>query len=93
MLTFRRNTIKNSPQQTVLRATSNRSSSPMTSTAAAAPKKATSKPRPVTAEERRQMIEKEAYFIAERRGFQGGNPIQDWLEAEMKIDRHLNTMH
>ena len=33
------------------------------------------------------MIAEAAYFRAERRGFQGGCPIQDWLEAEREIDR------
>ena len=33
------------------------------------------------------MIAEAAYFRAERRGFQGGCPIQDWLEAECEIDR------
>ena len=30
---------------------------------------------------------KEAYYRAERRGFTGGDPVQDWLEAEVEIDR------
>jgi hypothetical protein len=35
------------------------------------------------------MIAEAAYFLAERRGFQGGDPLQDWLEAEAAIDRIL----
>jgi hypothetical protein len=30
-----------------------------------------------------------AYFIAERRGFQGGDETSDWLAAEAEIDRLL----
>jgi len=44
---------------------------------------------PVTAEERQRMIAEAAYFRAERRGFVGGDPVQDWLEAEAEIDRML----
>jgi len=43
----------------------------------------------VTGEERRRMIECVAYFRAESRGFMGGNPMQDWLEAEVEVDREL----
>jgi DUF2934 family protein len=40
----------------------------------------------MTPEDRHHMIAEAAYFRAERRGFQGGCPIQDWLEAEREID-------
>ena len=43
----------------------------------------------VTAEEREHMIAEAAYYLAERRDFQGGDPIQDWLEAEAEIDHRL----
>ena len=42
-----------------------------------------------TPEERHRLIEKAAYLRAEQRGFQGGNPEQDWLEAEAEIDADL----
>lgn len=38
------------------------------------------------ADERQRMIEVAAYYRAERRGFDGGDPMQDWLEAEAEID-------
>ncbi|HFD79760.1 MAG TPA: DUF2934 domain-containing protein [Gammaproteobacteria bacterium] len=38
---------------------------------------------------RRRLIEETAYLIAERRGFQGGDPEQDWLEAEREVDHML----
>jgi uncharacterized protein YfcZ (UPF0381/DUF406 family) len=33
------------------------------------------------------MIAEAAYFRAERRGFQGGDPLDDWLQAEAEVDR------
>lgn len=33
------------------------------------------------------MIAEAAYFRAERRGFQGGCPMKDWLEAEHEINQ------
>ena len=43
----------------------------------------------VTAEERHGMVCNAAYYIAERRGFAGGDPFQDWVEAEKEVDRLL----
>jgi rubrerythrin len=45
----------------------------------------------VSAEERHRMIAEAAYFRAERRGFQGGNSVQDWLAAEGEIDKLLEA--
>jgi hypothetical protein len=42
-------------------------------------------------ERRHQMICDEAYYRAERRGFMGGDPLQDWLEAEAEVDSRLNA--
>ena len=41
----------------------------------------------LTPEQRYQMIAEAAYFHAERRGFVGGDSMQDWLDAEAEIDR------
>ena len=30
-----------------------------------------------------------AYYIAERRGFAPGNPLEDWVQAEAELDRLL----
>lgn len=46
-------------------------------------------PSTVPAEQRRNYIEMAAYYIAERRGFAPGNPLQDWVQAEAEIDRLL----
>lgn len=62
---------------------------------AAAPKKAAKAPRTiggVTPEQRYRMICDAAYFRAERRGFVGGNAVQDWLDAESEIDELLREM-
>lgn len=42
-----------------------------------------------TAEQRLRMIAEAAYYLAERRGFQGGDPTEDWLQAEAEIDHRL----
>lgn len=41
-------------------------------------------------EQRKQMIEEAAYYRAESRGFHGGDPLQDWLEAEAEIERMMS---
>ncbi len=44
---------------------------------------------PVNTAERCRLIAEAAYLRAERRGFSGGDPQQDWLEAEAEVDRML----
>jgi len=36
--------------------------------------------------ERAALVAREAYFMAERRGFSIGNDLADWLEAERIVD-------
>ena len=43
----------------------------------------------VTTEERHQLIAVAAYYRAERRGFGPGAELQDWLEAEVEVDKEL----
>jgi hypothetical protein len=43
----------------------------------------------VTADERLRCIEVAAYYIAEKRGFAGGDPAQDWAMAEQQVDSLL----
>lgn len=45
----------------------------------------------VTPEQRYHMVAEAAYFIAERRSFNGGDPAQDWLEAEAEVERILQS--
>ena len=42
----------------------------------------------ISTEQRNQMIETAAYFIAESQGF-CSNPVDDWLTAESLIDNQL----
>lgn len=46
---------------------------------------------PVSAESRRWMISEAAYYLAEQRGFEGGDEdrLLDWLQAETEIDARL----
>jgi hypothetical protein len=46
-------------------------------------------PARVDAEQRERMIAEAAYYKAEQRGFQGGDPRRDWLEAEAEVDAVL----
>jgi hypothetical protein len=40
-------------------------------------------------EKRDVMIRLAAYTFYERRGFVSGHELEDWLQAEMEVDRHL----
>jgi hypothetical protein len=51
--------------------------------------KPTTRKKPVDVEQRRYYVEVAAYYIAERRGFMGGHEAEDWIAAEMEIDRML----
>lgn len=42
-----------------------------------------------TEEDRRAMIAKAAYLRAERRNFEPGHELNDWLAAEAEVDRQL----
>lgn len=46
--------------------------------------------RSVSAEQRNAMIAESAYLRAEARGFQGGDPVQDWLDGEKEVDALLS---
>ena len=43
----------------------------------------------ISNEQRLGMIAEVAYFKAEKRGFSGGNPQDDWLAAESEVDALL----
>ena len=40
----------------------------------------------------REMVAREAYLRAEKRGFNGGDPVQDWLEAEKDVNAMLDMV-
>jgi hypothetical protein len=43
----------------------------------------------VSAEERRDMIARAAYFRAEKRNFAPGHEVEDWVAAEIEVDREI----
>ena len=43
----------------------------------------------ITQEQREHMIAEAAYYMAEHRHFQGGNPLRDWLQAQAEIESKL----
>jgi len=45
----------------------------------------------ITLEQREHMIAEAAYYMAEHRHFQGGDPLHDWLQAQAEIDRKLKA--
>ena len=45
----------------------------------------------VTPDERHRLIAEAAYHRAEKRGFTGGDPLHDWLEAEAQIENELQN--
>ena len=45
-----------------------------------------------TPETQRRMIAEAAYLRAERRGFTGGDPVEDWLSAETEIEKSLKAL-
>ena len=48
-------------------------------------------PRTVSAAERHAMIAETAYLRAEARGFNGGDPLTDWLASEREVDALLGA--
>ena len=52
--------------------------------------KTVEEPMMVSSEQRRSMIAQFAYLRAERRGFEAGDPLTDWLESEKEVDALLS---
>ena len=52
----------------------------VTESAASAPS-----PRVVERQEWEPVVRKEAYLLAEQRGFRNGNPFEDWIRAEATV--------
>jgi hypothetical protein len=45
----------------------------------------------VSAEQRNSMIAESAYLRAQARGFEGGDPVRDWLDGEKEVDALLSS--
>lgn len=69
-------------QDPVVKKTAAKKANPRKKTAVASGKAT----RPFTPEERWRMIAEAAYLIAEKRGFIGGDPAEDWYAAEAQIN-------
>ncbi len=48
-----------------------------------------SPPMIISAGNRHAMIETEAYLRAERRNFEPGHEVEDWLAAEVEVDNRI----
>jgi len=46
--------------------------------------------KPASEHELQQMIAEKAYFRALSRGFQGGDPVEDWIVAEREISKKFS---
>ena len=57
------------------------------SAATTTPRKDAAKQLVMTPEERYRMIAVIAYYRAEKRGFIGGDPAQDWVDAETEVQQ------
>ena len=44
----------------------------------------------ISTEQRHAMIAESAYLRAARRGFNGGDPLADWLASEQEVDALLS---
>ncbi len=49
-----------------------------------------SPPLAVSESERRSMIEMAAYLRAEKRNFEAGHEIEDWIAAEAEVEQRLS---
>ncbi|MDA3869730.1 MAG: DUF2934 domain-containing protein [Gammaproteobacteria bacterium] len=47
----------------------------------------------LTQEQREHMIAEAAYYLAEHRHFEGGDAVNDWLQAQSEIDSEMATHH
>jgi hypothetical protein len=45
---------------------------------------------PINQDNHHTMVSEAAYYLAEKRGFSGGSPMQDWFEAEKHIELQIN---
>lgn len=47
----------------------------------------------VSSEQRHNYIEVAAFYVAQRRGFAPGNPLDDWATAEVEVDQLIVSGH
>jgi hypothetical protein len=46
-------------------------------------------PQKISEEERRKLIAEAAFYLAERRNFEPGHELEDWVEAEAEVNERL----
>ena len=73
------------------RVTSSESAARKAATSGASPTSTGGKKQTISPAERWLLIRGNAYVRAQKRGFVGGNPYEDWLEAEEDIDAEYDT--
>jgi len=76
-----------SPKPRPRAAVNRKKSSTSTTRTTRSPRKSTKKQLKLSPEQRHEMISVAAYYIAEKRGFQNGNPADDWILAESQFDQ------
>ncbi len=85
----RKKTARKTAKKTAKKTASKSASKRASKAAAARAASETASLQKIDPEHRRRMIAETAYFIAEQRGFVGGSPLDDWLQAEVLVDRLL----
>ena len=75
-----------SPKPRPRAAVSRKKSSTSTARATKSLRKSSKNQLKISPEQRHEMISVAAYFIAEKRGFENGNPADDWALAESQFD-------
>ena len=78
-----------SPANKPSAATAKKSSPKPEAATAATPARAATAKATLTPAERMKMIAEAAYYLAEKRGFSGGNELTDWVAAEKQVDSLL----
>jgi len=83
-------TVKKAAKKTAPRAASTKKAAakPTVRKKTAAPRRTIKKP-VMSTEEHWRLVAEAAYLRAERRGFVGGDPVDDWLAAEAEISTRL----
>lgn len=57
----------------------------------ATPEQSTQIPQ-ITPEQRYRMIAEAAYYLAEKRNFEPGYEMEDWITAEKMVEAHIETL-
>jgi hypothetical protein len=93
MVTEQKSTTQATAKQTkkvpAKKSTARRAAPEITSKQVSKSARAAEQPVKIDAEARYRMIAELAYSKAEKRGFENGSPVDDWLAAEREVDATL----